>query len=64
MAKAKNEDLEDRAVDAGLDPVEYGSDEALQVAVEEAEAEDDQGEGEVTEGVQPLTEDDIPESGR
>jgi hypothetical protein len=44
MAKAKNEDLEDRAVDAGLDPVEYGSDEALQVAVEEAEAEDDQGD--------------------
>jgi hypothetical protein len=49
----------------GLDPDDYRNKDELQAAIDEAAGDDGAGEqGEATEGVQPLTDEDIPESGR
>jgi hypothetical protein len=60
----QQEELEDRAVAAGLDPAEYDNDDDLRDAVAEAEGDEDGEQGEGVEGVQPMTDDDIPDSGR
>lgn len=64
MAEVTRDELDQRAAEVGVDPADYGNDADLQAAVEDAEADDSGEQGEGVEGVQPLTEDDIPESGR
>jgi hypothetical protein len=59
----QQEELEDRAVAAGLDPAEYDNDDDLRDAIAQAEGEGGE-QGEAVEGVQPMTDDDIPDSGR
>jgi hypothetical protein len=65
MAEATREELDEQAIELGLDPDDYRNKDELQAAIDEAAGDDGAGEqGEATEGVQPLTDEDIPESGR